>query len=1281
MGWLARRLGWFSFIGGVLFGIGASFWLIEAPRQNHPSWAAEARSGPASSSEVGGMGAGVPGGVSAKASLDPARDREAALQRMRRLLNAPLLFVKRHSYTGIHIYDTYYKWPPGGGGIYILENPWAPEDQWRIRAVIDPTTPETLGEGVYSHPELSWDAKRLLFCFKGEPNGSTSIYEIGVDGRGLRRLTDPSPYCNCHQGSGGGQHDLAPAYLPDGRIVFLSTRPSGLVPCNNTGVAILHVMNPDGSDIHPISVNNVNEFDPSILSDGRILFGRWEYIDKNALTIQSLWTCNPDGTQETALFANNMVFPEAILDAREVPGTGLIVGTFAKHNAPPRGSIALIDPRLGKNGPQAIFHLEHPEDPTFDRGDSCEPWPVTEDVFLFSGRPPGEKRNVIEMIDRRGHRFVLLRDPNICLHSPMLVRPRPVPKVIPDQVNRQARTGYFFLQDIYQGLPGVRRGEVRWLRVIEETSRTSRSTMGGSPYNQTFLVSAALAFSVKNILGVVPVEADGSAYFEVPSGRAVYFQALDAEGRLIQSMRTFVQAAPGVTRSCIGCHEYKSSTPANRQPPKVLGRQPIPLQPESWGSGFIDYPRMIQPILDRHCVRCHGGPEGIAGGMDLSGGWTEHFNISYENLVSRRKTQLIAHWIAGIDCMNGTALWSSRIFGPRAHGSGAAPLAQLLLEGHQGRIPNLTRSERDLLLAWIDTNGLYHGTWDYNENGCAIPHWKHTQQALIAVMREAGCLRCHGQAEEPFYFENDWINLAQPEWSRILRAPLPPNAPGYGLGLCRNRPVDPRRQRLHLLRGGYAHAVQPPEAFPEHPIIPYDPSGEPVVSFASTEDKFYQQMLAIIRQARDEALEKPRIDMPGAERIAGTWRQFIPPEPPEIAPPLQAELGPDGMVHLRWERSARTLGLRSQLHRSQQPQFTPSEKTLLVETALFEYTDRLVPEGDWTYALILFSEEGKSRPSYISIHVPAPTTPPQPENLRTIPDPSGVVQLGWKPLPVGQVAGYHVYRRKVNSPAEFQRITPQPIRRNAFRDLSAEPDVPYQYHVRSVSWRGLESLPSLPVEAASRWIREPVFFTPWNNTPDGRLQDGSVLKARVHGKVNINAFSADFRPGGYLAWEPRPEWTLQQPLSLECWVWLQTPGQMSVLVSAGQWRQAGWFLQRIGSGWRWHVGGVDCDGGQSATGQWIHLAAVFDGRCLRLYQNGQLVAEKSEPVQTAIWRGPLLVGNYSGGAGPPYQLDGYLQGLRLYHRPLLAEEIQQHVQQKPTPPETPSTKPASTPGP
>ncbi|MGB2824306.1 MAG: hypothetical protein WBF17_25250, partial [Phycisphaerae bacterium] len=282
---------------------------------------------------------------------------------MLRKLDAPLLFVKRHNYTGIHIYDTYYKWRPGGG-IYVIENPSAPPGERTIRPIIDPATPGTLGDGIYSEPELSWDAKRLLFCYKPTAGGSTSIYEIGVDGKGLRRLTDPSPRCADYKGNLSGQHDVGPAYLPDGRIVFTSTRLNGLVPCFNTGVDILHVMNADGSGIHCISVNNVNEFDPAVLPDGRVLHGRWEYVDKTALTQQSVWTIFPDGTNEAALFANNMVHPEAVLDARPVPGSAhLIAGTLTPHNAPPRGTIALIDTQAGKNAPGAIFNFDTPDNP------------------------------------------------------------------------------------------------------------------------------------------------------------------------------------------------------------------------------------------------------------------------------------------------------------------------------------------------------------------------------------------------------------------------------------------------------------------------------------------------------------------------------------------------------------------------------------------------------------------------------------------------------------------------------------------------------------------------------------------------------------------------------------------------------------------------------------------------------------------------------------------------------------------------------------------------------
>lgn len=790
------------------------------------------------------------------------------------LLDAPLLFVKRHSYTGIHIYDTCYKWPPGGGGIYVVENPSAPCTEWRIRTVVDDATPGSPGFGVYSHPELSWDATRLLFCFKGQPDGNTSIYEIGVDGKNLRRVTDPGPSCSSYKGSQSGQHDTAPAYLPDGRIVFLSTRLSGLVPCNNTGVAVLHVMNADGSDLHPISVNFVNEFDPAVLPDGRILFGRWEYVDKNALTIQSLWTCDPDGTQESALYANNMVFPEALLDARPVPGSPLIAATLAKHNGPPRGSVAFLDPRMGKNNPAALTNLEHPENPTHDTGESCEPWPLDNNTLLFSGRSQGAKRNAIQLRDRSGSYLTLLDDPAICLHSPMLVKPRPLPPVLADKTDRSKSTGRFFVQNIYDGLAGVARGDVKWLRVVEETSRTSESKMGGSPFNQTFLVSAALAFSVKDFLGVVPVDTDGSTYFEAPSGRALYLQALDADMRLVQSMRTFVQAAPGVTRSCVGCHEHKSSTPPfDARAAAVLAGAPKRLQSETWGGGAIDFPRDIQPVLDRHCVACHGGEKGIAAGIDLTGGWTAYFSIAYENLVSRRETQLVAHWIAGIDCMNGTAHWSSQIFPPRSHGSGAAPLAKLLMGGHGGRIADLTRRERDLLMAWMDSNGLYHGTWDQTESGAAIKEWQPARTALTAVMRDAGCVKCHGNEKgELLLFESDWFNLQTPELSRILRAPMA--AGGAGLGLCRDRKVDPARQRVRLLVDGYAHAVKPVEQFTRRMLPPPDASGAPAVTFATAADPNRLRMLEIIRSARAAALTHPRVDLPGAEIIGGSSRKL-----------------------------------------------------------------------------------------------------------------------------------------------------------------------------------------------------------------------------------------------------------------------------------------------------------------------------------------------------------------------------------------------------------------------
>ncbi len=234
----------------------------------------------------------------------------------------------------------------------------------------------------------------------------------------------------------------------------------------------------------------------------------------------------------------------------------------------------------------------------------------------------------------------------------------------------------------------------------------------------------------------------------------------------------------------------------------------------------------------------------------------------------------------------------------------------------------------------------------------------------------------------------------------------------------------------------------------------------------------------------------------------------------------------------------------------------------------------------------------------------------------------------------------------------------EPIRTSTYADGRAEVGVVYAYQVKAIDRRGAEGEPAGPVTGTARLVKEAVFVAPLADTVNATVNGSEALAGKGHGGAKVAAGVLDLSRGGHVTYPHREQFDLSQPLSVELWVWLDQAGQMPVVVSCGVWQQAGWFLQRIGGGWRWHVGGVNCDGGRPASGKWLHMVCMYDGQVARLYENGVKVAEKSAAANTQPWGGELYVGQYSGQPGPEYQTHGKIARLKIYHRALSKEEIE-----------------------
>ena len=260
---------------------------------------------------------------------------------------------------------------------------------------------------------------------------------------------------------------------------------------------------------------------------------------------------------------------------------------------------------------------------------------MSEDDYLCVYDPQARNRGIY-WIDRFGNRELLYRDPDISCLSPIPLRPRPRPPVIPDQTV-QTSSAIAQAKDVPAATIGVMNvydSDFEWppdatvaaLRIIQVLPKTT------APPNQP-RIGVAKQTNARAVLGTVPVEADGSAFFEAPAGKELYFQALDARGMAIQSMRSGTYVHPGEQLTCQGCHEPKRRGPQRRlKTPLAMQRTPSPIRPDVDGSNPFNYVRLVQPVLDRNCVECHQEKKALdlTGVVDGPHGWTR----SYTNLAA-----------------------------------------------------------------------------------------------------------------------------------------------------------------------------------------------------------------------------------------------------------------------------------------------------------------------------------------------------------------------------------------------------------------------------------------------------------------------------------------------------------------------------------------------------------------------------------------------------------------------------------------------------------------------
>lgn len=677
-----------------------------------------------------------------------------------------LLFVKHHRSLYNHMCDQYYGMAARpGGGLYVLSDPFGanptlrdvladsivangrlkgqklsggPNKPYKIRfdGLGNLAGEETEG-GSFLSPDLSFDGTSILFAYV-ECTGSRRhdhhtdpsrghwaegrcyhVFRVSVDGSNLEQLTD------------GTWNEFDPCLLPSGRIAFVSERRGGYLRCGRVcPTYTLYDMAADGSDISCLSFHETNEWHPTVANDGKIAWTRWDYIDRHFSAAHMPWTTAPDGRDPRPIQGNYAWKggrPDMELSLKAIPNSSKYVATAAPHHGQAYGSLIVIDPQVADDDSGGPLKRLTPEVGYVETGDGGTetygtPWPLSEDYHLCvydantRSECDGPKKGYaganygIYLVDSFGNKELLYRDPDMSCLRPIPLMPRQMPPVLASGSKKvdehKPAEATVSLINVYDSLKAWPAGtQIKALRVWQIIPQSVPAVR-----NMGVQVPGTGSINIgRYVLGTVPVEEDGSAHFIVPAKLQLFFQALDASGLAVQSMRSGTHFQPGEELSCRGCHEPKNQAPAPlKSVPLAMKRPPSRLRPDVDGTNPFSYPRLVQPVLNKYCVECHKKNPDKAPRLDselvvMRGKAYMDLNTTYYASYASLAPKL------GFYDYGRTEGETHRTT-PGKFGAIGSKLYPMLAKGHNN--VKLTPEDMHRITVWLDSCSMFYGVYE-----------------------------------------------------------------------------------------------------------------------------------------------------------------------------------------------------------------------------------------------------------------------------------------------------------------------------------------------------------------------------------------------------------------------------------------------------------------------------------------------------------------------------------------------------------------------------------------